>query len=48
MTGEDLLKCYAQADPRQPLTEDQTRKILEQLKHYYAHVIAYNEKLKQV
>jgi hypothetical protein len=48
MTGEDLLKRYAEADPLQPLTDDQTRKVLEQLRHYYAHVIAYNEKLKQM
>jgi hypothetical protein len=48
MTGEELLKCYAQADPGQPLTEDQTSKIFEQLKHYYAHVVAYNQKLKEV
>ena len=48
MTGTDVLQCYARSDPQQPLTDDQTGKILEQLNQYYAHVVAYNEKLEQV
>lgn len=48
MGSAELIQCYRQADPLQPLTADQAGKITSQLDQYHASISAYTDKLRKV